>query len=456
MTRRGAALVLFGALALLVAVTASLSVPSRHRSTPKPTTPATVAPATTVPPTTAPPQPVWRVAWGSAMAWAYQTVSSATVRSLVRVHVGGDAVEVRVSNRFGKSPLAVGAATVAVSAGGAALAPGAATVLTFAGSRGVTVPAGGSVTSDPAALATSPEQVLAVSVFVVGTASLTSHYPCCEASTPSFVSGPGSGDLTSDASGSVFGYRAPWSRLVDAVSVRRPASSPGSIVVLGDSISDGFNSTVRWPDLLQQRIDALPPGQRPAVIDEGNTANTLTALANSDAATGGGPPGLERWASDVASLPGVSTVVLFLGTNDLYFGASAAQVIAGMGHATTAAHEQGLRIVGVTLLPRRPGGEAWTPLQQRRLAEVNRWTLSTTAFDAVADLAPVVSDIYGGQCDPLALFPAYDSGDHLHLSAAGAAALANAFPLSVLGLPPLPPVPPVLATPRTSGCTPPQ
>jgi len=52
------------------------------------------------------------------------------------------------------------------------------------------------------------------------------------------------------------------------------------------------------------------------------------------------------------SQAGVSELILFLGTNDLWFGASPPQVIDGLEQAIAEAHAAGVRIVGVTLLPR--------------------------------------------------------------------------------------------------------
>jgi hypothetical protein len=56
------------------------------------------------------------------MAWGYQSVTDATIRSLARVPVNFVAVKVRISNQFGTTPLMVGAASVGRSAGGAAIA----------------------------------------------------------------------------------------------------------------------------------------------------------------------------------------------------------------------------------------------------------------------------------------------------------------------------------------------
>lgn len=414
------------------------------------TTTTTVAPDT---------PPSWQVAWGSTMAWAYphQTTANDTVRSVVQVPVDGIAVKVRISNRFGNAPLVVGAATLGKVASGAALVAGSAVPLSFAGSPTVTVAPGSEVLSDPVAMTVQPSAKLAASIYVKDTDAITSHYPCCEPLTPSYVSFPGSGNLSDQATATGFGYAVPWSRLVNAVDVERPAVpagekvTKGSIVVVGDSISDGFNSAARWPQLLQQRVAALPLAERSAVIDEGNTANALTAVQPSDATTGGGPPGLQRLTTDALDLPGVSTVLLFLGSNDVFFGASSSAVIAGLQQAASAAHAAGVRIVAVDILP-RDGDEGWTQSRQEALQQVNTWLLGSHVFDGVINLASVVADMYNGGCRPQIILPAYDSGDHVHPNAAGDTAMANAIPPALLGLPSLPTLPPALAVTPTPGC----
>lgn len=405
----------------------------------------------TSPPPTAAPAPAWRVAWGSTMGWGYGTAYDTTVRELATVAVGGSAVRVRVSNLFGNHPLVVAAATVGDATGAdAAVSAMSMRQLSFAGGAGVTVPPGGSAYSDGIPLPVAAGQELAVSLFVSGPDLMTVH-PCCSGPVVSYFTRNGGGNLTATPSGAGFAYASAWHRLVDAIDVLAPAGTPGSIVVVGDSISDGFNSTLRWTDALQRRIDRLPPGERPAVVNEALTANALTDMTPSDATTGGGPAGLLRLGPDALDQPGVAEVILFLGTNDLFFGASADQVIAGLGQAIAATHAAGIRIVGVTLLPRL-GSERWNPTRQGYLEQVNEWILTSHAFDAVLNMASVVADMYDGACVPTALFPPYDSGDHLHPNAAGATALANSVDTTLLGLPPAPLIPETGAPTPTPGC----
>ena len=58
----------------------------------------------------------------------------------------------------------------------------------------------------------------------------------------------------------------------------------------------------------------------------------------------------------------------------------------------------------------------------------NEWIRTSGAFDGVIDFDKVVRD----PSNPLAINPAFDSGDHLHPNDAGYQAMANAIPLSLL------------------------
>jgi lysophospholipase L1-like esterase len=444
---RRPAVAVVGAVVLAAAIGVSVlaamtsgDTPRRHAATTTPTS------ATT---STVPPQPTWRVAWGSAMAWGYGVAANTTVRDLATVAVGGSAIKVRISNVFGNAPLAVGAATVGISAGGAAVTPGTLQTITFGGSPTVTVAQGQVVTSDPVQLAVTPLQTLAISLFVPGSELVTVH-PCCSQAT-SYYAPNGKGDLATSMNGAGL-IPSPGERWVDAVDVLQQGGEP-SIVVVGDSITEGFNATARWTDILQHRIDGLPASEQVAIVNEGISANALTSDVRTDALVGGGPSGLDRLQRDALSQPGISEVILFLGTNDLWFGDSAAQLIQGYQQAIAMVHQAGLRIIGVTLLPRgSTAKEVWTPAQESALEQVDAWIRTSNAFDGVLDLAPVVADVFNGACQPTQMFPPFDSGDHLHPNAAGQTAMAAAISGAALGLPQLPTLAPLVAVHLTSGC----
>ena len=106
---------------------------------------------------------------------------------------------------------------------------------------------------------------------------------------------------------------------------------------------------------------------------------------------------------------------------------SAAQVIAGYEQIIAQAHADGLKIFGATLTPFQGAGY-YTAAGELKREAVNTWIRTSGAFDGVIDFDKVVRD----PSNPLAINPAFDSGDHLHPNDAGYQAMANAIPLSLL------------------------
>src|SRR5579872_5025718 len=94
--------------------------------------------------------------------------SGQTVRQIVHASIGGSQVRVRLSNAFGKQPMNVGAARIALRSLGVQIIPGSDCALTFNGQSSVTIPPGGLVVSDPAGLSIPPRKDLAVSFYFPG------------------------------------------------------------------------------------------------------------------------------------------------------------------------------------------------------------------------------------------------------------------------------------------------
>ena len=456
---RGWVLAAAGLAVVLVAagVTAALTGrprPGRQATDPAPT--STLPALTTAPPTTSVPSTnvVWMVAWGSAMAWGGRVPAvDATIRDLATVATGGSAVKIRISNLFGNAALAIGAATVGLSAGGAAVTAGTIHALTFGGTPATTIPEGQVAYSDPVNLVVSAGQTLAISVYVTAP-DLVSQHACCTRIAAYYTPNQ-KGNLTATVTGAGFSYASPDIRLVDNVDVLQSVGQ-GAIVVVGDSITDGYNSVLRWTHVLQERIDALPPAERRPVVNEGITADAIlpaTPLVHTDELTGGGQAGVVRLTRDALQQPGVSEVVMFLGTNDLWFGSTAAEVIEGYQQAISLAHAAGVRIIGVTLLPRQStANEIWTAQDQANLEQVDQWIRTSGAFNGVLDFASAVADRFDGQCVPTSMFGHYDSGDHLHPNPAGQTAMADSVDPAVLQLPALPQVPLLVGATPTPGC----
>jgi lysophospholipase L1-like esterase len=213
---------------------------------------------------------------------------------------------------------------------------------------------------------------------------------------------------------------------VDGVSVVAEGRVAGTVVALGDSITDGTASTVnanrRWPNDLARRLDARH-GPSLSVVDEGIAGNQV--LKDSGLA---GVNVLARLDRDVLEQPGARDVILLEGVNDI--GASQAtadQLIHAYQQVIAQVHARGLRIFGGTLTPFQ-GAFYWTPAGEQTRETVNRWILTSGAFDGVIDFARATAD----PANPLVFKPAFDSGDHLHPNDAGYQAMADAVDLNRL------------------------
>ncbi len=419
----------------------------------KPTT-STVTSSPKASTTSQPEIPTWRTAWGSAMAFAPFPATNVTIRVLTTLQGSGTAVRVRISNEFGNAPLLVGAASTGISVGGDAVVAGSQMPLTFSGLAYVTIPIGSSVVSDPVNMAVSFGETLETSLYLPSTDKLTSHYYGQD--TPiTFYTRNNVGNVTADTTGASFTGSNIYAELVDAVDVFEPSGRP-TIVALGDSITDGFHSPLSWTSVLEARIDSLPPSERSAVIPEAITANTLTNVVPNYSAGGGGPSGEDRFSDDVTSLSDVKYLIVLLGTNDLFFGATAPEVIAGYQSLIQEAHKAGITIIGATLTPRGGSDQyvriPWNAQHQLALDQVNQWILTSHAFDDVVDLNRLLANIYNGSCQPDVMFPGYDSTDHLHPNPAGQIVIGNAFPTADFGLPPTPIAQPAIGVTPTPGC----
>src|SRR5690606_28026354 len=129
----------------------------------------------------------------------------------------------------------------------------------------------------------------------------------------SYLSDPG--DATDSGNGAAFTTTVASWYWVEAVLVEAQ-DGVSTVVFLGDSITDGHSSTPgenqRWPDQFAERIATTGYGQRYAILNKGISANKV--LAN-----GTGESMLRRFDRDVLDQPGVATVVILAGINDILF-----------------------------------------------------------------------------------------------------------------------------------------
>lgn len=367
----------------------------------------------------------WITAWGTSQsALGGDALANTTVRMIARVTASGQAVRIRLDNTFGTSPLVIGQAYVGHRIQGAAVAQGSNRPISFNRSAAVTIPAGGSVTSDPVPMSVLAQQDLAVSLHIPGAGVRPSQHGGAQVT--SYLAANGAGDVAADETAKPFTGTTTsmlWLKAIDVSS----SSSTGSIVAFGDSITDGTCSTIdahdRWEDLLAVRLalDAAGRGNNDAykaIVNEGIGGNTITRENLQPPPDS--PPGLERFERDVLTHHGLTHMILFMGTNDIRRGAPASQVIAGMQELAKRAKARGLKTIGATIIPRHnrppePNNTGWDPAKTEIRREVNQWIRTKAPFDAVIDFDKVVQDPKNADL----LLPAFNCGDGIHPSPRG-------------------------------------
>jgi lysophospholipase L1-like esterase len=376
-------------------------------------------------------QTQWTGSWAAAPAAASTAAAipgprGATIRDVVHLSIGGKALRLRLSNEFGAAPLTLASVHVALSAGEDAIQPHTDRVATFGGVDSVTLPAGAAILSDPVALPVQPFANLAVSLFIPAQSGVAITYHALASSTNYIEAGDEAPAATLPAATPM----AHWYLLTGVEVDAGPSAS--SVVVLGASICDGFNSTpnknVRWPDDLAARLQARPATAHIGVLNEGISGNRLLH-------DGTGPSALARFDRDVLAQSGATYLIVLIGTNDIGHTfadqapnepVTAKEMVWGYQQLVARAHARNIKVYGALLTP--DGKSKYdVPGNETLRQQVNALIKAGDVFDAVIDFDKPVRD----PAHPDALLPAFDSGDHLHPNDAGYQAMANAIDLKL-------------------------
>ncbi len=374
---------------------------------------------------------------GTTGPFAAASYDNVTITQILRISEGGGQVRVRLSNRYGTAPLAIGAARVVQIDDAGREVAGTARNLTFGGAASAVIPRGAPFLSDAVAVNLPDLARVKVEIYLPKpTGPCTCHLT-------------GVDELAVSPPGNFVGKpfepvsRAQFRAFLAAVEVDSP-DALGTIVAYGDSITDGVGATAganrRWPDILADRLQAA--GQEWAVANQAISGNRVLS-------PGMGESALSRFDEDVLSLPNVKYLIVFEGVNDLgnRFGPQRApggagggpggltldqpqitveEMIAGYQQIVARAHAQGIKVIGSPIGPYK-GASYWTEEGEAARQRINDWIVNSGTFDAVVRLDTAFAD----PADPRAMRNGYHMGDFLHGSDAGLKAVGDSIDLTL-------------------------
>ena len=390
--------------------------------------------------------------WYSAWAMAHNArvttpaVSGRTVRMILLPSISGTGLRVKIENTMGEAPVVFSGAAIGVAGAGPTVRAGSVVRLTFAGQPGLTLAPGRGAYSDPASFDVKAFEKLALSLEVQSASDISTHHVGLT------TNWSAAGARATDTSGA--GFEAlpevppvntgQWPYYWVAALDVRSSRANGSIVFLADSITDGRCSTrddkgvahpdlnVRWPDVLAARLASRPGGQQKGIANMGISGNRVLGRGN-------GPSAFERLERDVLDRAGVTHVVFFEGTNDIAGNFTAAQVSAGMQQIIALIRAHGIKVIGVTVVPRgRPAPQTgWTAANEKERLALNDWIRNQAGFDGVIDFdalmknGPVVTLASGGAAPAM---PKEWNCDYTHPNAAGYRAMGEFVDLKLFDI----------------------
>lgn len=349
-------------------------------------------------------------------------LSGNSIREIVQISVGGKKLRVKFSNEFGKQPLVIKAAEIAIALNGGSspeINEKSTRTLTFQGKQNITIEPGKMIVSDAIRLKVANRQNLAITI----------HYGDCD---NKLVTGhPGSRTTSYLAEGNTTDFSAAaktdhWYTIcgIDIVGNKKTRA----VAILGNSITDGRGSTTnqqnRWADNLSRALLASSFSKDVAVLNLGIGGNCVLR-------GGLGPTGSKRYDRDILQQEGVKYIIIFEGINDLGGSRNGEETANGLIEAyrkmIAEAHAKGIKIYGGTITPFK-GNNYYTPEHEAARTKVNEWIRNSGEFDAVIDFDLIMRDPH----NPEALQSRFlYENDWLHPNADGYKTMGSSIDLNL-------------------------
>ncbi|MBQ3008946.1 MAG: lipase [Oscillospiraceae bacterium] len=369
----------------------------------------------------------WASVWGNAMSIAENRPESyskdITLRYPIYSRFDGEAVRVTFDNYCGTQPITIDKTFLLVY--------GDFYKVTFDGKDSVTIPAGQSAVSDAVECNVRAQSVFFVSYYLADFTQMRSMV---------FASGPFSsgsyalGDQTEQEMVDIdITRKTRYVYFLSNVSVYTEKKNR-TIVCYGDSIT-----AQDWPDYLSLRCRA-EGYENTAVIRRATSGSRILREYSCITYESYGLKGDKRFHHEVPT-DGADTVIIQQGINDIIHPVgrqvnvfrpmsdlpTVEELIDGMKKYIEQARSFGYKVYVGTLLP-IGGWRTYAPFREEMRQAFNNWIKTTDLIDGYIDFDKALADPER----PEYMLKEYDSGDHLHPSAAGYKAMANAVMKEIL------------------------
>lgn len=371
----------------------------------------------------------WTSCWGNAISIATRRpenyAKNLTLRYPVKSLLSGNTLRIRLDNFCGNEDVSI-RASAAVSNGGSEINADTSLPVTFAGNEKVTIPKGESILSDPVEMNVRAGEYITISLYLEDFTEMRSAV---------LITGPLSkgffaiGDHTRSASlPDDLSNKTNWFYFLSDIEVLTDSSSR-AVICYGDSITAGA-----WPDYLMERTLEISGG-RTSIIRKAASGTRILRQYDNITYDSYGLKGSIRFPREIPMASGADTVIIQHGINDIIHPVgtdvnkfrpwsdlpTADEMIDGLREYIKFARKQGLKVYLGTLLPIE-GWRTYADFREKLRNDVNEWIRTTDETDGCIDFDRAVCDPE----HPSRFGEGFDSGDHLHPSAAAYKAMAYA------------------------------